>query len=190
MLKENDPNTVVDFVTGQRLPLVGAEENRQQVERILVLEKGFEKSDIAVGVPIRVTLPQGPEGPDGSPVSYESRVDLVVKDSAGQWAMAIKCAAGSLGSREREALAASRLLGSYQIPFTVISDGRTARVLDTLTGKNLGTGLEGIPDKKTLDRHMISTPRVALAAHRRDREGLIYRCYDQMNMNVLGGVAD
>ena len=167
---------ITDFVTGKQIHLVGAEENRQRVERFLVEEKGFQKSDIEVGLPIRVSLPDG---------IYESRVDLVVKDALGAMAMVIKCAAGSLGSRERETIAAARLLTAYQLPYAVVSDGKTAVVFDPLSGKSLGTGLEWIPDQQTLTRHMASIPRVCLDKGRSYREGLIFKSYDAMNMNVL-----
>jgi hypothetical protein len=64
--------------------------------------------------------------------------------------MAIKCAAGSLGSREREILAAARVTSEYQIPFAVVSDGKTAVVLDTLTGEKLGEGMQQIPSRQKL----------------------------------------
>ena len=43
---------ITDFVTGKEIPNVGAEENRQMVERFLVAEKGFSKADIEVDVDI------------------------------------------------------------------------------------------------------------------------------------------
>ena len=93
---------ITDFVTGKEIPNVGAEENRQMVERFLVNEKGFSKEDIEVDVDIEMTVAGEP---------YRSQIDLVVSiDGGATRFMAIKCAAASLGSREREILAASRLL--------------------------------------------------------------------------------
>jgi hypothetical protein len=185
MNPEKHVEFIIDFVTGKRISLVGAEENRQAVEKLLVHEKGFQKSDIDVGVPFRIRVPNERRGSDGLDPEYESRIDLVVKDAGGEAAMVIKCAAGSLGSRDREALAAARLLAAYQIPFVVISDGRAALVYDTVSGKCIGSGVDRIPDRATLNRHMTSVPRVPLEGHRRLREGLIFRSYDSMNLNVM-----
>jgi hypothetical protein len=92
--------TIRDFITGKTIPEIGAEANRQQVERLLVEIKGFSKEDIEVDVPIHIDI-------NGEP--YQSVVDLVVSVNQIR-VMAIKCAAASLGSREREILSASRLL--------------------------------------------------------------------------------
>ena len=41
---------LTDYVTGKEVPNIGAEENRQTVERYLVEKKGFSKQDIGVDV--------------------------------------------------------------------------------------------------------------------------------------------
>ena len=127
MVEISKPYTMItDFVTGREVPNVGAEENRQAVEKLLVEEKGYLQEDIKVDVDIAITVAGEP---------YRSQVDLVVSADGGQTHfMVIKCAAGSLGSREREIVAAARLLDEYQIPFAVVSDGQTAIVLDTVSG--------------------------------------------------------
>jgi hypothetical protein len=98
--------------------------------------------------------------------------------------MAIKCAAASLGSREREILATARLLNEYQIPFAVVSDGKTATVLDTVTGKKVGAGLDGIPSKDEVLKMKDSLKYIPLPKKRLEREKLIFRTYDSMNVNV------
>ena len=94
--------TIIDFVTGREIPNIGAEENRQAVAEYLVNEKGYSKEDIAVDVEIELAI---------AGERYHSQVDLVVRvDPGGLPVMAIKCAAGSLGSREREIVSAARLM--------------------------------------------------------------------------------
>ena len=94
--------TIIDFITGKDVPNIGAEEHRQAVERFLVEQKGFLKEDIEVDADIEMRV-------GGEP--YRSQVDLVVSADGGKTRfMAIRCAAGSLGSREREIVAAARLL--------------------------------------------------------------------------------
>jgi len=167
---------ITDFVTGREVPNVGAEENRQAVEEFLVAQKGYLKEDIKVDVDIAVTVAGEP---------YRSQVDLVVSADGGKTRfMIIKCAAGSLGSREREIVAAARLLDEYQIPCAVVSDGKTAIVLDTVAGKKIGEGLDAIPSKaEALTRLQTYTP-MGFPEERREREKLIFRTYDIENVNV------
>jgi hypothetical protein len=171
------PYTMIsDFVTGNKIPNVGAEENRQAVERFLVNEKGYSKEDIEVDVDIELTVAGEP---------YRSQVDLVVSfDGGATRFMTIKCAAGSLGSREREILAASRLLGRYQIPFSVVSDGKTAVVLNTLSGKKVGEGLNAIPSKDEACEQLKIIELHSFPKEKLEREKLIFRSYDSMNVNV------
>ena len=167
---------ITDFVTGKEVPNIGAEENRQAVERYLVEEKRYLKEDIAVDVDIEMTVAGEP---------YRSQVDLVVRPiTADIRFMVIKCAAGSLGSREREILAAARLLESYQIPFAVVSDGKTAVVLDTVSGKKLAAGMNSIPSKDKAIEIIESLEPRPFPTERREREKLIFRSYDSMNVKV------
>ena len=165
---------ITDFITGEKVPDIGAEANRQDVERFLVNEKGFSKEDIKVDDNIELVI---------AGETYKSQIDLVVcvdKTSC----MAIKCAAASLGSREREIIAASRLLESYQIPFSVVSDGKTAIILDTVSGKKLGEGLNAVPSKDNLKEKLNSSELIPLPTERFKKEKLIFRSYDVMNVNV------
>ena len=167
---------ITDFVTGQEIPNIGAEENRQAVEQYLVNEKGYLKDDIEVDVKIELIV---------AGEHYHSQVDLVVRVNGGKLRiMAIKCAAGSLGSREREIVAAARLVKDYQIPFGVVSDGKTAIVLDTVSGKKTGEGMAAIPSKKVAISMLDSYQPISLAADRLEREKLIFRTYDSENVNV------
>jgi hypothetical protein len=167
---------ITDFVTGKEIPYVGAEENRQMVERFLVNEKGFSKEDIEVDVDIEMTV---------AGELYRSQIDLVVSvDGGATRFMAIKCAAASLGSREREILAASRLLYENQLPFSVVSDGKTAIVLDTVSGRKLGEGLTAILSKAEAREILKAFKPAPFPKNKREREKLIFRSYDSMNVNV------
>jgi hypothetical protein len=64
--------------------------------------------------------------------------------------MIIKYGPGSLITRHRPALAASRLVAPYQIPIVVVTNGEDADVIDGLTGKIIARGLELIPAKSEL----------------------------------------
>lgn len=167
-------NMITDFVTGTKIPNIGAEENRQQVERFLVEEKGYLKEDIEVDVPIHLEIGKEP---------YDSTVDLVVR-LQGRRLIVIKCVAGSMGSRHRETLAAARLLDTYQIPFSAVSDGKSAHLLDTGSGALIAEGLEGLPSRDEALAKLDEMAFPPFPESKSDREKIIFRSYDEMNINV------
>ena len=164
---------ITDFVTGENRPSIGAEGNRQTVERFLVIEKGYSKADIQVDSPIVMDV-------DGE--TYTSTLDLVVHVNQQPF-MVIKCAPGSLASREREVISAARLLADYQIPLSASSDGVTAIVWDTLTGEQLSEGLGSIPTKSQAAEMMQKLTLKPLPDKKRRQQILIFRSYDSMNVN-------
>ncbi len=165
---------ITDFVTGKEVPNIGAEEIRQQAERFLVETKGYGKKDIEVDAEIAFNIGDEP---------VQSNVDLVV-NVEGKRFMVVKCVPGSLGSRQRETLAAARLLDAYQVPFSVVTDGKNAEFLDTVTGEVLGQGMEVIPSK---DEAVEKSKTIELRPYpeaKLEREKIIFRSYDEMNVNV------
>jgi len=165
---------IIDYITGEVVPDIGAEANRQAVERFLVEEKGWHREQIRVDAPFDLTI-------DGE--VYGAALDLLVSCEERK-IMAIKCCAGSLLSREREILAAARLAADYQIPCAVVSDGRDALVIDTLTGKHLGEGMAAIPARSEVQSRLAAYRFEPLDAKRVHGEKLIFRSYDSMNVNV------
>ena len=175
MLEKPKPyNMLTDFVTGNEVPNIGAEENRQMVERFLVETKGYSKDDIEVDADLKFTV--GGE-------EVHSNVDLVVRVQ-GKRFMVLRCVPGSLVSRQRETLAAARLLDAYQIPFSVVTDGKDAEFLDTITGKVLDQGMGAIPSKEEAIQRMKEIRLQPFPQDRLEREKIIFRSYDEMNINV------
>jgi hypothetical protein len=159
--------TIIDFITGCPKPNCGAEGNRQEIERYLVEAKKYDHKDIEVDAGITLDIDGG---------RFESTIDLVVKVNGLRY-MVIKCAAGSIGSREREVIAAARLLEGYQIPISVSSDGSDALVWDTVSGRRLGIGLDAIPSKEKALDTFDPTSVASLDEKRRERQMLIFRTY-------------
>ncbi len=94
MLEKPKPyDMLTDYVTGQEIPNIGAEENRQRVERFLVETKGYKKDDIEVDADLRFSI--GDE-------EVHSNVDLVVRIQEKRF-MVLRCVPGSgflmIGSR-------------------------------------------------------------------------------------------
>jgi len=174
MEKPKPYDMLVDFVTGNKVPNVGAEEIRQQVERFLVETKGYGKDDIEVDAPLELTIGEK---------EIRSNVDLVVSVS-GKRFMVLKCVPGSLGSRHRETLAAARLLEAYQIPFSVVTDGKNAELLDTVTGEMIDDGMEAIPCRDDAMKWLKRLRIEPFPQEKLEREKMIFRSYDEMNVNV------
>jgi len=165
---------IKDYVTGREIPNVGAEENRQTVEKYLVEENGYNRKDLEIDAPLEIDI-QGE--------AYHAKVDIVVRID-DRCLMAIKCAAGSIGSREKEILSAAKLLEDYQVPISVVSDGRNALVFETLTGKQIGEGLNAIPAKIEIINRFDETDFQPVPAKRLEQVKLVFRSYDSMNVNV------
>ena len=169
--------SIKDYLTGKPIPDVGAESHRQAVLRYLVEEKRYRREALWVDAPIHTAI-------GGRP--YHARIDLIVKAAAPLTPfMAFKCCAGSLGSREREILAAARIFGEIPIPFSVVTDGQEAIILETLTGKTTARGLSTLPSPQEAARQLARLSLTPYAKDRREREKLIFRTYDQDNVNIV-----
>ena len=166
-----DLEFIRDYITGKKVPVVGSEFNRQEVEQYLVEVLGWEKSDVEVDRRVEFEAAGEP---------WRSKVDLVVS-LKGEPVMLIKCAAGSLGSREKEAVAAARIACDRPIALSVVSDGKTAVVIDTLSGKKIAEGLLAIPTPEKASS--IVLPSEPLPEKNLERARLVFRSYDAMNVN-------
>lgn len=165
---------ITDFITGKPVRNVGPEASRQIFEKFLVEKKGFAKTDVRVDEEIIVQF----KGED-----YTSAIDLIVFCNQ-KAVMAVTCVAGSIGSYEREILAGARLVYDYQIPFAVSTDARDAVVMDTLTGKTVAKGLDGIPSKTDLSGRFNTFEFRPFSDERREREMIIYRSFNLERVNI------
>lgn len=167
---------ITDYITGKPIADVGAEANRQAVERLLVEQKGFLPADIAVDMPVNFII---------AGKVYTSAIDLVVFVESNPF-MVIKCAAGSLDSRQKEVVSAARILRpDFIVPYAAASDGQTAFVYDAVSGNQIGEGPEALPEAGRALELFSQARRVCLPEKRLEKEYLIFRSYDSMNVNSL-----
>ncbi|WP_457553042.1 type I restriction enzyme HsdR N-terminal domain-containing protein [Desulfobacula sp.] len=165
---------ITDYITGKPVRNIGPEASRQIFEKFLVDEKGYDKKNIKVDKELIVQF----KGED-----YVSAIDLIVSCKEKAF-MAITCVAGSIGSYEREILAGARLIYDYQIPFAVSTDARDAVVLDTVSGKKTGQGLDAIPSKKDLLKVFDSMEFKPFDKNRKEKEMIIYRSFNLEKVNI------
>jgi hypothetical protein len=113
---------------------------RKLAETILLEKKGYSPDDLRKNVFFDVVL--GAE-------TVRSHVDFLVTMEKRN-VMLVKCAAGSLASRERQVVAAARVFDGLPIFVAVVMDPMSAVVLDGVSGKVMGEGFESIPTKEQL----------------------------------------
>jgi hypothetical protein len=135
--------TLKDYLTGEELPDTDDERFRQELERMMVEEKGFAREDLEPRLTIETTF---------NKIFVRSIIDLTVS-VAGKRLYVLRYGPGSLVTREKSALAAARVLDrEYCIPLSIVTNGRDAELLETATGKVLATGLEAIPNREQAER--------------------------------------
>jgi hypothetical protein len=157
-----------DFITGRTLKDTHDERYRQKIARLLVNRKGYRCTDIEPRkeLPVQAGIKRA-----------IVKIDFLVKLS-GRICMIIKYAPGSLVTRRRPALAASRLLAPYQIPVAVVTNGEDAEILEGSTGHLTAAGLENIPSKSELENIARRDDFKAIPAQRAAMESRIVYCYE------------
>ena len=162
--------TLLDYLTGEELTDTDDERIRQQISRMMIEELGYDKEDLEPRLTIETLFTRH---------FVISTIDLTVT-LQGKQTMIIRYGPGSLVSRERSALAAARVLNNaYRIPLAVVTNGRDATLLDTVTGKLIKTSMTAIPDKNEALRllpHLIFLP--PQEEEKRIREKRILNAFD------------
>jgi len=160
---------IVDFLTLRMLPDTLDERYRQALARRLVLDGGHPVEAIRSRIPLMVSIDGN--RPAGIPLDF-----LIW--AQGTPGMLVKFGPGSLVTRHRSAIAAARLAASRPLPVTVVTNGVDADVLDTTTGKILGSGLDALPDRGTLETWVTTMPTAVLDPAKREREERIFYVYE------------
>lgn len=150
---------------------------KQDVEKFLLDKKGYSKDEIETDKEFDVVI--------GNEIC-KSKADIIISIDGGRLIL-IKCSAGALVSRERQALACARVLDSYQIPFAVVTDGKDATMLNTVTGEVISEGLEKIPSKDGLKKIMGQIEFKELAANRVEKEKRILLAFDAIKCSINYG---
>ncbi len=154
-----------------------ANEARRTVEYLLLQKKGYAPEEVRTSVVFEVKLEKE---------TAHSSVDFLVT-VAGKNVMIVKCAAGSLGSRERQAIAAARLMGNPPVPIAVVADPVTAEVLDTATGDVIGEGFGAIPVRAQIEGLLAQKQPAPLTPSRIEKEKRILLAFDAIRCSIPQG---
>ena len=154
-----------------------ANDAREMIGYLLRDKKGYGPADVRKGLAFEVTLGQE---------VFWSAADFIVSVN-GRMGMIIKCAAGSLDSRERQAVAAARVISSPPLPVAVVADPVTAEVLDVASGKVIGEGYGAIPTRDQLEVLLNENITLPLDAKRLEKERRILLAFDAIKCCVPQG---
>jgi hypothetical protein len=154
-----------------------ANDARKMIGYLLRDKKGYGPADVRKGLAFEVTLGQE---------TFWSSADFIVSVN-GRMGMIIKCAAGSLDSRERQAVAAARVIASPPLPVAVVADPLTAEVLDVASGKVTGEGFGAIPTRDQLEVMLEESVALPLDAKRLEKERRILLAFDAIKCCVPQG---
>jgi hypothetical protein len=131
----------IDFITDKQIIDTDDERIRQSIARFLVNEKGYAKTDIEPKIKVELIC-----GNEKAIAVLDFAVQLGEKK-----VMIIQYGPGSIVSRHRPAIAWSRILCPYEIPFAVVTNGIDADILDVATGVVIGNGLSDIASRQGLE---------------------------------------
>jgi len=160
---------LTDFITGEILKDTHDERYRQKLAHLLVERKEYRKADVIPRCDLVVSAADAKR----ARITVDFKISL-----SGKTGMIIKYGPGSLVTRQRPALAASRLLESYQIPVVVVTNGESADILDGSTGKVIFSGLEAVPSRNELSRMTATAPFHGISAQRAEMESRILYAYE------------
>ena len=157
-----------DLITGETLKDTLDERYRQKIAGLLVNQKGYLKADITARQNLLVAAGE---------CKATVKVDFVINFAGRIW-MIIKFGPGSIVTRQRPVLAASRIMAPYQIPVAVVTNGEDAEILDGASGNILSTGLETIPSKSELQQMAAKDHFRTIEKNRADMESRIVYCFE------------
>ncbi len=157
-----------DLITGETLKDTLDERYRQKIAGLLVNQKGYLKADITPRQNLLVAAGE---------CKATVKVDFVINFAGRIW-MIIKFGPGSIVTRQRPVLAASRIMAPYQIPVAVVTNGTDAEILDGASGSILSTGLETIPSKSELRQMATEDHFKIIDKNRADMESRIVYCFE------------
>jgi hypothetical protein len=153
----------IDCVSGETIVDTHDERYRQKLAQFLLRDRGYTRDDIEPRSQLSIRVD-----------SRQAEVAVDYKISLGRTvAMIVKYAPGSIVTRQRSALAISRLVAPYQVPWVVVSNGIDADILDGASGRLIGRGLDAVPPRAQLVESIAGADFSPVSNRRRDMEARI-----------------
>ncbi len=157
------------FLTGKLVLDTDRERIRQKIAKFMVNEKGYNIAEFQLDREIYI------EANNEKIVSF---VDLVVRIN-DRSLMIVRCAPGSVITREAGTVAAARLLEKdYIVPWAVQANLFDASFIDVKKKKAIGYGWDSIPTRAGLIKMTSDWPPPKLPPNRAPLERQILYSYD------------
>ena len=153
-----------DFITGETVMDTHDERYRQKIARLLI----NQKNDIKPREDLLVKA-----GENKAVIKIDFSISL-----SDKVCMIIKFGPGSIVTRRRPLLAASRVLSSYQIPIAVVTNGEDAEVIEGASGRLISRGLDTIPSREQLTEIRGTDPFERISAKQAEMESRILYCFE------------
>lgn len=150
---------------------------QRSIVEFLVIKKGYSIEDIELNKKFKVDLPDA---------SFIVKSDIILKAN-NKIFLVIKCAVNSLESWERYSVAFCRVIEAYQVPYAVVTDGKTARILDVVKYNLISDSLDAIPTKEEACQILKDIILPPCAEERCIKEKRILHAFEAIRCN---GVAD
>lgn len=147
---------------------------QRKVVEFLSSQNGYSNEHMEVNTNFTVHMPD---------TSFNVKADIVLKID-GRIFCIIKCAMNSLESWERHSIAFCRVVGSDIIPYAVITDGETARLIDVVKGELLSEGLDSIPSIDDALKIIKNITFQAYPEQKAEREKRILYAFDAIKCSV------
>jgi hypothetical protein len=141
---------------------------REEMLRFLIEHKGYGPENIERDLKFKVRV---------SGCEDDVSTDYIIS-FGGRRFMAVKCASGSVDSRERHVTAFSRVVDEYQIPFCLVTDGENTRLIDTTTGKVVSEDILSVPTKEEALKQIESVKVLPCPPERLEKEKRILLAFE------------
>ncbi len=133
-----------------------------------LLSKGYSLGELELNRSFSVAL---------SDTTFPVKADIIVR-LGGRAFLYVKCALNSPESWERHSLAFCRVVEDCQIPYILITDGETARLITVSSCAVSTGGLEIIPSREEAETLLKEAAPVPFPAEKAEREKRILHAFD------------
>lgn len=133
----------------------------------LLREKGYQREDIERDSEFSIAAGDKED---------TASADFIIR-LGGRRYMAIKCTM-ALESRQRHILSFSRVVDEYQIPYSVVTDGLKAYLMDTLSGRVISEDLDALPARDEAAKDIEALTFSKLPPERKDKETRILLAFE------------
>jgi hypothetical protein len=143
---------------------------REEMLKFLTEHRGYSPEDIEKDRAFTISVSGGENA-----VSTDFIISL-----KGRRFMAVKCAAGSVDSRERHITAFSRVVDEYQIPLCLVTDGEDTRLIDTITAKTVSEDIFSVPSREDALKQIEDMEFAACPPERMEKEKRILLAFESV----------